>query len=297
MLSGVGGKQRVDGLEAPFTGRDAELRGLKDLFHGGVERRAPRLVVVSGQRGSASPVSGWEFEKYVDGIADTVLWHRGRCLSYGEGVAFWALAEIVRQRFGIAEEDAIEVASGKLEQGLVRFVADEAERDYVGIRLSRLLGVPYASATKVVLSKEELYAGWRLFFERLAQVAPVVMLIEDAHHADESLLGFFEHLIDWTRDLPIFVLVFARPGSRPSTPGYGVGRNRSTLSLDPLDDGSMESLVESLVPGMPPGPRRHHRSGPGHRPLRCGDDSLAHRHGGRPTRRRHVPPGRRPRGP
>ena len=251
VLSAIGGKQRADGLEAPFTGRGAELRTMKDLFHSAVERRTPRLVVVSGPAGVGKSRLGWEFEKYVDGIADTVLWHRGRCLSYGDGIAFWALAEIVRQRFGIAEEDPTDVAAAKLEEGLVRFVADASERDYVGVRLSRLLGVPYTSETKIVLSKEELYAGWRLFFERLAQVAPVVMLIEDAHHADESLLSFLEHLIDWTRELPIFVLVFARPGLEAIDSGYGVGRNRSTLSLDPLDDPSMQRLVESLVPGMP----------------------------------------------
>ena len=252
VLSGVGGKKRADGLEAPFTGRDVELRALKDLFHASVERRTPRLVVVSGPAGVGKSRLGWEFDKYIDGLADTVLWHRGRCLSYGEGVAFWALAEMVRQRFGIAEEDPTEVAESKLREGMVRYVADEAERAYVGVRLSRLLGVPYPSEAKVVFSQDELYAGWRLFLEHLAKVAPVAMLVEDAQYADQSLLGFFEHLVDWTRDLSIFVILFARPGLEPIDSGYGVGRNRTALSLDPLDDASMALLVGSLVPGMPP---------------------------------------------
>jgi class 3 adenylate cyclase/tetratricopeptide (TPR) repeat protein len=251
VVSLVGGTHQMGGLEAPFTGRDPELRTLKDLFHTAVERRTARLVVVSGPAGVGKSRLGWEFEKYIDGLADTVLWHRGRCLSYGEGVAFWALAEIVRQRFGIAEEDPVGVAEGKLNEGMVRFVQDDQERAYVGVRLSRLLGVSYASEAKVVLSQDELYAGWRLFFEHLANVAPVVLLVEDAQHADQSLLGFFEHLIDWTRDLPIFVLLFARPGHEAIDAGYGVGRNRSTLSLDPLDAPSMATLVDVLVPGMP----------------------------------------------
>jgi len=251
VLSGIGGKQRADGLEAPFTGRDTELRTLKDLFHSSADRRSPRLVVVTGPAGVGKSRLGWEFEKYIDGIADTVLWHRGRCLSYGEGVTFWALAEIVRQRFGIKEEDPTETSAEKLAQGMVRFVPDEDERDYVGLRLSRLLGVPYHADTNVVLSQDELFAGWRLFFERLAQVAPVVLLVEDAHHADEGLLAFLSHLVDWTRDLPVCVLLFARPGLEAIDSGYGVGRNRTTLSLDPLDDASMAQLVSSLVPGMP----------------------------------------------
>jgi|GEM_PF-182128 len=251
VLAGRGGTQRSDALEAPFTGRDAELRAVKDLFDIATERRTPRLVVVTGPAGVGKSRLGWEFEKYADGIAETVLWHRGRCLSYGEGVAFWALAEAVRQRFGIAEEDAPEVASTKLQEGLVRFVPDPAERDYVGLRLSRLLGVAYPSETRAVLGRDELFAGWRLFIERLAAVAPVIMLIEDAQYADEGLLAFLEHLVDWTRDLPILVLLFARPGLAAIDSGYGMGRNRSTLSLDPLDRASMGALVGSLVPGMP----------------------------------------------
>ena len=106
VLSGVGGLKRLDGLEAPLIGRDAELRTVKDLFHAAAERRVPRLVLVSGLAGVGKSRVGWEFDKYADGLADVVWWHRGRCLPYGEGVAFWALAEIVRQRLGIAEEAA-----------------------------------------------------------------------------------------------------------------------------------------------------------------------------------------------
>ena len=111
VLSGVGGSQRVDGLEAPLTGRDAELRTVRELFHATAERRIPRLVLVTGPAGVGKSRLGWEFEKYADGLAQEVWWHRGRCLSYGEGVAFWALAEMVRQRLGIAEEDTPEAAA------------------------------------------------------------------------------------------------------------------------------------------------------------------------------------------
>ena len=251
VLAGVGGSQRVDGLEAPLIGRDAELRTIRELFHAVAERRVPRLVLVSGPAGVGKSRLGWEFEKYADGLAEEVWWHRGRCLSYGDGVAFWALAEILRQRLAIAEEDPAEVAAGKLQEGLDRFVPDPAEQGYVGIRLGRLLGVPVAADNGDVLSREELFAGWRLFFGRLAAQNPVVLLVEDAQYADAGLLDFLDHLIDWTRDLPIYVLVLARPELGPSRPGFGAGRNRITLTLDPLDETSMERLVDALVPGMP----------------------------------------------
>ncbi|MGA8296676.1 MAG: adenylate/guanylate cyclase domain-containing protein [Acidimicrobiales bacterium] len=251
VLSGVGGSQRVDGLEAPLVGRDAELRTIKALFHACAERRVARLVVVSGPAGVGKSRLGWEFEKYADGLADAVYWHRGRCLSYGEGVVFWALTEIVRQRLGIAEEDPLEVAAIKLAEGLNTFVPDPAEREYVGPRLGRLLGVTLAGDSGGTFPREELFAGWRLFFERLAEAEPVVLLVEDVQHSDAGLLDFLDHLIDWARDSPIFVLVFTRPELEDVRPGFGTGPNRSSLTLDPLDDASMDTLVEALVPGMP----------------------------------------------
>jgi hypothetical protein len=101
------------------------------------------------------------------------------------------------------------------------------------------------------VGREELFAGWRLFFERLAAVRPVVLLVEDAHHADAGLLDFLDYLIDWVRDLPVYMLVLARPELGQARPGFGTGRNRITLTLDPLDPASMDTLVEALVPGMP----------------------------------------------
>jgi hypothetical protein len=180
-----------------------------------------------------------------------VWWHRGRCLSYGEGVAFWALAEIVRQRLSIAEEDPAEAAAAKLKQGLARYVADPGERGYVGVRLGRLLGVAAEGDGGEALSREELFAGWRLFFERLAAVQTVVLLVEDGQYADSGLLDFLDYLVDWTRDLPVYVLVLARPELGQARPGFGMGRNRTALTLDPLDAASMDTLVEALVPGMP----------------------------------------------
>jgi class 3 adenylate cyclase/tetratricopeptide (TPR) repeat protein len=251
VLSNVGGAQRVDGLEAPITGRDLELRLIKDLFHASSDRRQPRLVAVTGPAGVGKSRLGWEFEKYIDGLSAAVWWHRGRCLSYGEGVSFWALAEIVRQRLGIAEEDPVDVGETKLVAGVARYVSDDAERDYIGVRLARLLGLPYPDDVGQEFSREELFAGWRLWFERLADGSPVSILIEDLQYADEGLLDFLDHLLDWGRDAPIFVLTFSRPEMRVERSTWGSGRNRTSLALDPLDATSMQDLLDALVPDLP----------------------------------------------
>ena len=297
VLAAVGGSQRVDGLEAPLTGRDAELRTVRDLFHAAADRRVPRLVLVSGPAGVGKSRLGWEFEKYADGLAAEVWWHRGRCLSYGEGVAFWALAEIVRQRLGIAEEDPAEVAAAKLAEGLARYVADRGERGYVGVRLGRLLGVAAAGDGGAALAREELFAGWRLFFERLAAENPVVLLVEDGQYADAGLLDFLDYLIDWVRDLPVYVLVLARPELGQARPGFGAGRNRTALTLDPLDAASMDHPGRRAGAGHAGGGAgEDHRPGAGHPAVRGGDHPVAGRPGHRAARRGGLPADRRCRG-
>jgi hypothetical protein len=99
------GEGRATALEAPFVGRDAELRLVKDLFHAAADERRARVVSVVGVAGVGKSRLSWEYQKYLDGLVEEVRWHRGRCLAYGEGVAFWALAEMVRMRAGIAEEE------------------------------------------------------------------------------------------------------------------------------------------------------------------------------------------------
>jgi tetratricopeptide (TPR) repeat protein len=97
-----------------------------------------------------------------------------------------------------------------------------------------------------------LFAGWRTFIEQIAAADPVVLLVEDLHHADAGLLDFIEHLLDWSRDVPIFVLTLARPDLEDRRPGWGSGRrNGTSLSLEPLDDVAMDAMIDGLVAGIP----------------------------------------------
>ena len=246
VVAEVGGGQRVDGLEAPLTGRDRELRLLKELFHSTQESQRPRLVVVDGEPGVGKSRLVWEFEKYVDGLTATVRWHRGRCLSYGEGVAFWALAEAFRPRLGLTEADTGEAVAAGLERGLATFVADPDERDWLRPRLAALV----SAGPSAGFAREDLFAAWTAFLERLSEDGnAVVLVIDDAQYADDGLLDFLDHLLV-SANAPILVLALARPELLDRRPDLG-GRRSTVVRLDPLDDVTMAALVDGLVVGLP----------------------------------------------
>jgi class 3 adenylate cyclase/tetratricopeptide (TPR) repeat protein len=245
VVAGVGGLMKSEGLEAPFVGRDRELKLVKDLFHACVDEGKAHVVQVTGIAGIGKSRLGWEFFKYMDGLRRLFRWHRGRCLSYGEGVTYWALAEMVRGRAEITEGEERTSAVTKLHDAVERYVPDPADRRFVEPRLAHLLGLEERTAP----DKGDLFAGWRLFFERLAAVDPVVMVFEDLQWADPSLLEFIDHLLEWSRSFPIFVLTLARPGG--DAVGARPRRNATSIYLEPLSRQAMEELLTGLVPGLP----------------------------------------------
>ena len=247
VTAGRGGALKSAGLEPPFVGRDRELRHVKELFHATADERRAHLVSVIGIAGIGKSRLGWEFFKYMDGLEEIVWWHRGRCLAYGEGVAFWALAEMVRMRAGIVEGEDLASARGKVRDSLGAFVLDDEERRFVEPRLLHLLGLEEGPAR----AKEELFGAWRLFFERMAEQAPVALLFEDLQWADSALVEFIGHLLEWSRNRPIFVLCLARPELQSRHPEFGHGSHQTTLSLAPLPESAMQELLDGFVPGLP----------------------------------------------
>src|SRR5204863_5584035 len=219
IVSARRGELRSDGLEAPFVGRDSELRQVKELFHDSAEESRARLVSITGIAGIGKSRLAWEFYKYFDGIVETVWWHRGRCLSYGEGVTYWALADMVRMRCRIAEDDTEETGVEKLRSTLVEHFLDGNEREFVERPLLQLLGWGGGEQGE----RHQLFAAWRLFFERMSDSNPVVLVFEDLQWADESLLDFVEYLLEWSRNHPRFVAPLAPPEGLEGRPTLGEG--------------------------------------------------------------------------
>ena len=245
------GEGRSDLIEPPFVGRDAELRLLKDLFHATGSDRRPRLVSVLGQAGIGKTRLAWELLKYVDGVTELAYWHQGRSPAYGEGVAFWALAEMVRSRAGIAEGEEEAMARPKLTAVLEEFVPDEAERAWMAPHLAELLGLEPGGTLETV-SRELVFAAWRIFFERIAEQGTVVLVFEDLHWADAGLLDFIEHLLDWSRSSPLFILSLSRPELLERRGDWGLARrNAVALPLEPLGMPAMREMLDGMVPNLP----------------------------------------------
>jgi len=248
VVSGRSGSLKSQGLEAPFVGRDRELRQIKEAFHTTADEGRAQLVSVTGIAGIGKSRLAWEFYKYFDGIEQVVYWHRGRCLAYGDGVTYWALADMVRMRCGIAEDDEAAAAVEKLRSTLDEHLLDADDRAFVEPRLAQLLGI----GDHEPRDRQDLFGAWRLFFERLSEVYPTVLAFEDMQWADSSLLDFIEYLLEWSRNHPILVITLARPELAERRPTWGAGhRNFTSLYLEPLSEGAMQELLAGLVPGLP----------------------------------------------
>ncbi len=251
VVASVGGAQRADGLEAPLVGRDRELRLIKEIFHRVEESRQPGLLVMVGEPGLGKTRLGWEFEKYIDGLRTGVRWHSGRCVAYGEGLAFFALAEALRPRLqgqDLAEgEDALAGdQNALLERGLATYLKDEQERDWLRPRLGALLGIGSVGT----FQREDLFSAWTVFLERVGEDMPVVLVIDDAQHADDGLLLFVEHLLT-VDDFPCFILLLSRSGLLEEHPSLATNRRATVSHLGPLSDPDMGALLGGLVVGLP----------------------------------------------
>ena len=247
---------------------------MKDLFHASAEDGRAHIVLVTGSAGIGKSRLSWEFEKYLDGLALTAWWHRGRCPSYGDGVAYWALAEMIRGRAEILEHEDAGAALAKLSASVTEHVASPDDRDWVEARLAQLLGLADAS-----YEREDLFAAWRLFIESLADQEPTILVFEDLQWADAGLLDFIEYLVEWARTKPIFVLGLARPELSERRPTFGTTTRGgfTGLALEPLPDEAMDALLEGLVPGLPEGVRDcDPRPSRGHSALRGRDGAHAH---------------------
>ena len=176
-----------------------------------------------------------------------VYWRQGRSLPYGEGVAFWAVGEMVKAQAGILETDSGEAAEAKLRETLADLIPDAESAHWIESHLRPLVGLT-GEGDPSGDRRDEAFAAWRRFFEALAERRPLVLVFEDLHWADDNLLDFVDHLVDWVSDAPLLVIGTARPELLERRPGWGGGKsNAATISLSPLSEEETARLFASLL--------------------------------------------------
>jgi class 3 adenylate cyclase len=233
------------GLEVPMAGRESELSLMRDLFAAAVSDRRPRLIVVDGDAGVGKSRLVQEFERWLDDQPILALWHRGRCLSYGEGVAFRALTEAVRTRLGLVEGETGAIVTERLDATVFGLHTDPDEQAWLRPRLGLLVGETQGGT----FERGELFAAWTRVLELVGDGHPVVLVIDDAHHADDGLLDFVDHVMDTTRTAFV-VIAMTRPELLDHRPGWG-GRHAAVIPLHPLPDDAMDQLLAALLAGAP----------------------------------------------
>jgi class 3 adenylate cyclase/tetratricopeptide (TPR) repeat protein len=230
---------------APLVGREKELAFLRDALERARAESGIQLVTLVGVPGIGKSRLIFELLSAIG--EDDIAWRQGRCLPYGDGVTFWALGEIVKSEAGIFESDAADEAERKLRQLLVDRIDDERERPWVEEHVRPLIGLGSASEPETD-RQSEAFTAWRRLLEEMADRKPLVVVVEDLHWADEQLLDFVDHLVDWAQDVPLMVLCTARPELLERRGGWGGGKpNAVTLSLAPLSDDETAELLSALL--------------------------------------------------
>jgi tetratricopeptide (TPR) repeat protein len=212
-------------FDLPFVGRDWELAQLQHAFDRATAARTSYLASLLGPAGIGKSRLAQEFVHAVRGEANVLV---GRCLVDRVGATFWPLAEIVRDAAGATSREAI--------AGLV---AGESDAEQIADRIAGAIGAAEPSG-----SAAELFWAVRKLFTVLARERTLVLVFEDIHWAEPTLLDLLDHLVDATRDAPILLLCVARAELLDLRPMWGGGKlNASALLLDPLSPDDAQRVI------------------------------------------------------
>jgi class 3 adenylate cyclase/tetratricopeptide (TPR) repeat protein len=228
--------------DVAMVGRGGELDALLQAFDRACSDRVCVLASVIGEAGVGKTKLVAEL---LSRVADRARIAEGRCLSYGEGITYWPLAQIVRQLAGIGEADARDVAIRKLE-AICEGVTDA---DAIVERVSTAMGLETSP-----IPKEELAWGFRKLLEHVGADRPLAVVLDDIHWAHPPLLEAIAHVATLATATPLLLVCMARPQLEEDSAGWaGDVREHLAVQLEPLSESETEAMVAGLIGdiGMP----------------------------------------------
>jgi class 3 adenylate cyclase len=221
----------VGGLLRAFVGRDDELAALEQVHAEVAAKRAPRLVTVLGDAGVGKTRLVREFWERLAATSPETMRRTGRCLSYGRGITYWPLAEVLKEELGIQEDDPPDTVLARLgSRGI----------------LALTLGLDVAHGLHPLTARDRFQDTWIEFLDELVAEQPLVLLVEDLHWADEQLLDLLERLVREVRG-PLLLVVTARAELLEQRPGWGARAEGRLHELQALEASDAERLLGDLL--------------------------------------------------
>jgi len=226
----------------PLVNRTHELGLLVNALHRALREGTPQLVTVLGHAGIGKSRLVHELFQHAERLYDeSIAWRTGHCPPFGENVTYAALADIVKAQAGILDTDTADAARERLDTAILDLVGP-LEVARLSDPLGPLVGLP---ASK--LAADEIESAWRRFVVALAAHRPTVLVFEDLHWADDSMVRFVERLAASVRDVPLLLLCTARPELLEREPSWaGAVSGSVTITLPPLRDAEIATIYTHL---------------------------------------------------
>jgi class 3 adenylate cyclase/tetratricopeptide (TPR) repeat protein len=239
------GADVIRDLSTPMVGRQRDFTLLCTAFQKAVAERVPQFVTLLGEPGIGKSRLVAELAAWLDRHDELVIWREGRSVPYGE-TPFGPIAEIFKLQAGILDSDPPAAVSAKLDA----ILPDGADRAWLRARIGTLVGVERSGRPESV-TQEESFAAWRQLLETFAEQSPLVLVFEDLHWATDAMLAFIDHLAEWLTDLPLLVVVTARPELLERGPQWTRGvQNSLTIGLSPLTADETDQLLIEMFAGQ-----------------------------------------------
>ncbi len=221
----------VGGLRRAFVGREAELAQLQEAYGAVAVGGSPQLVTILGDAGVGKTRLVRELWEWFAAQDSPPLRSTGRCLSYGQGITYWPLAEVLKEHFGILESDSPQIVAERL-----------GAHPFLGLTV----GLAPPDDLHPLVARERLHDSWVDFLDGLVAERPIVVLIEDVHWAEDDLCDLLETVVNLV-DGPLLLLATARPELLDRRPGWAGRRGGSRLQLEALPPDGAGRLLDELL--------------------------------------------------
>jgi class 3 adenylate cyclase/tetratricopeptide (TPR) repeat protein len=243
------GLDLAEGVDAPLVDRHGELAFLLEALSR-VRGRTPELVAIVGPPGIGKSRLVFELFRSLEAGSELIAWRHGRSPPHAEGLTYWALGEIIKGHAGILETDDAQSAERKLSEAIRHLASGPEDAARLATYLRPLVGLSDEDSAGGD-ERGAAYTAWREMLEALARVRPLVLVFEDLHWADDGLLDFLDHLLEWTNDVPLLVVGTARAELLDRRREWAEASRSTLLPLAPLSDHETAQLISALADEEP----------------------------------------------